>query len=127
MKPLIAVALICLLASASLAPAATPVVGQPPSQGEHDFGNKVLVVAFKEYKADGKEAHRSAYMAKVRVRKLGDQYFLVGEYPEELRNAASLKGAVLWMRLADVTSIWEFESVAAAEKMFEERERKQRN
>jgi hypothetical protein len=91
------------------APAATGVAG------EHDFGDKVMVVTMKTKGPDGESG--GGYLEKVKVRKLGDQFFVVGQYRRGKPEWPATM--VFWFPLSEVIQMHEYDSWEDAEKVHE--------
>lgn len=96
-----------------------PRVGRAEDPGEHDFGDSIVVFTL-EYEDDLLPEPPWA-LAKARVRRLGNVYFLTGIVPDgrtlDGRRADGTRKH--WIPLADVVRMAEFPDVESAREAFE--------
>ncbi|HTU89453.1 MAG TPA: hypothetical protein VMF69_05095 [Gemmataceae bacterium] len=89
------------------------------SEKDHDFGDKVLYVVTKP--KDAKSDCGYSLYEKVKVARLGDRSFLVGQIPDygERPEFKAAAGKTVWIPVSDIVQITEFETIADAKKYFE--------
>ena len=89
---------------------------QPADPKEHDFGVKVLVVQTRP--KDGRGEPTSVILQKAKIRRLADQYFVVGSAPDMGPTFRLYNGAVIWTPLSEVTQIIEHDSLDKVKKIY---------
>lgn len=79
---------------------------------EHDFGTRVLAIRTRKEVA----ADRGGYwFHRVKIRRLGDQFFFTGEVCDSPGNPENpYKGVVFWYLLSEIEQMREFASMEAA-------------
>jgi hypothetical protein len=86
----------------------------PPAEGP--FAGKVLMVYTRN-------PARGAVLQDVRVKQLGDRFFLVGKTAPRDDRPSGWTGRTLWVPVDQVSEIFEFPSVEAARKAHAEAEK----
>jgi hypothetical protein len=106
-------------------PGAGQAAPAPPAAAgvEYDFGAKVVAIATKVGDRPG-ESTGGGYFEKVKLRRMGDRYFLVGQAAPRGKEANPYQGVLFWYPLAEVTSLMEFDSMEAALKAYEAYEKR---
>lgn len=111
-----------VVALASLAISLPSVAGEKRAESsgkDHDFGNKVLYLVTKP--KDAKSDCGYILLEKVRVDRLGDRAFLVGQIPDygDSPDHKAAVGRTLWTPVSDIVQITEFKTVDDAKQFFE--------
>lgn len=110
------------LVATALAVSFVSAGGEPASgrgDKDYDFGTKVVYVVSKP--KDAKSECEYGMYEKVKVVRLGDRAFLVGDVPDYGEGEA-FKAAVgkrVWTPVSDIVQMTEFASVDEAKKYFE--------
>ena len=101
------------------------VVGLAIAQGvkpnddvvERDFKGKVLAVI-----TDGRSdsAPGGGYIVNATIRRLADQYFLVGQQPDMGEEFKASNGTTVWVPFVAIVRIQEFENYDAVKRAYEE-------
>jgi hypothetical protein len=86
--------------------------------GEHDFGNKVVTISFRTN--ENKGVSTNGVLEKARIRKFGDQCFLIGTVPDLGEDYKKSKGIVIWIAVANIVQIVEYDNLDAAREVLEE-------
>lgn len=117
---------ICLIAAAAYAGIAVAGVDDPtttPKAQEHDFGTKVLVVGTRP--RPGEEGGSTHVLEKARVRKLGDRYFIVGQWLD-FDEVTAYAGTTMWTPVGEIDHIMEFDNLKALKKAYADRQKEKR-
>jgi hypothetical protein len=100
--------LVLVLAGLLVAGFPSPADEPKAAPDETDFGNKVLCVRLGEHSA---QAGHSIVLTRVRLKRLGDRWFLTGKEVYDADREAILKGPTHWLRLSDVESMGEYDTL----------------
>jgi hypothetical protein len=86
---------------------------------DHDFGDKIIYIVSKP--KDAKSDCGYALYEKVKVVRLGERSFLVGQVPAYDEGPAykEAAGKTVWTPVSDIVQITEFKTVDEAKKYFE--------
>lgn len=120
MSPVAMAALALLAASPDIPPASAG--GEPASRPDKDpdFGGKVIYVVTRP--KDAKSESGYGLYEKVKVVRLADRAFLVGEVPdygEQGEAAKAAAGKRVWTPVSDIVQLTEFSTLDEARRYFE--------
>lgn len=117
--------LVLLAGLATATVLAGPDKPSPASGEEAPFGTKIIAVVTRTGDKDGSPG--GGYVEKVRLRRLGDRFFLVGTTPDFGEEFKANRGKVIWIAVSEVVHITEFDSVEELRRANSELERSRRD
>jgi hypothetical protein len=113
---------VCVIAIASLTASSSPAGSEKRADSsgtDQDFKDKILYVVTKPKDAKGDCGY--GLFEKVRVVRLGDRSFLVGQIPDygDVPGYKEAAGKTVWTPVSEIVQITEFKNITDAKQYFE--------